>query len=241
MLGLGLVGLAFPAWYGDAWVHGAASGVRGSLGGDVVRELEAAQQFGGLGSVVVVVLIVVLMDRGRCRRLLDLVAAWGLTGLVVLVLKLGIGRPRPKFGDAEILLWPWGAYPLPDADPPGVYHAWELWAPISSDLWSMPSSHTSAAVALAVWLGVVYPRLRPLVVGWVVLVGASRVLFGAHYLSDVFVGAGVALLVAWPAARGYWGVRFLDWVWVRAVDRTAEPALPGLLEREGATVGERRE
>jgi len=205
------------------------------MGGDVVRELEAAQQFGGLGSLVVVVLVVVLMDRERCRRLLDLVAAWGLTGLVVQGLKMGIGRPRPKFEDPEMLLWPWGAYPMAQADPPGVYHAWEIGAPISSDLWSMPSSHTSAAVALAVWLGVVYPKLRVLLVGWVVLVGASRVLFGAHYLSDVCVGAGIALLVAWPAARGYWGVRFLDWVWVRVVDRKARPALPGLLEREGAT------
>ena len=208
----------------DGPVSAAARSWGTGLGGDLRRELEALQQFGALGSVLIVAACVWALDPPRRRRLLDLLAAAGLTWLVVFVLKILIGRPRPKFDDPGAILGPWGAYPLPDARPPGVYHAWDLSAPISSNLWSMPSSHTSAAVVLAVFLGVLYPRLAWLVGVLVVIVGSARVLLGAHYPSDVVFGGAVAFWIAHAAVTGWWGVRGLDWVWVRAVDRRARPA-----------------
>lgn len=231
-VGLICLGLGVAAWFADPWVREQTRGLQHDLGGDLRRELELLQQFGDAVTVLIAAIIVWLMDPSRRRRLLDLIAAAVCTGFVSQVLKMGIGRPRPKLEDPGVLMWPWGAYPIERSDGSGVFHAWEAWEPIRSDLWSMPSSHTSAAVALAVWLGVVYPRLRPLVIGWVVVVGVSRVLLGAHYLSDVLVGAGVGFVVAHAAVRRYWGVRFMDWFWVRVVDRKASPALPGVLERE---------
>ncbi len=205
--GLVLAGAAaFPL---DPAVYDAVRGLGKSLGGDVVRELEALQQFGGVSSVVIVALVVWLGDPQRRARLLDLLAAFVCTGVVVQALKMIIGRPRPKFDDPGMVLWPFGRYPMPDADPPGVYHAWEVWEDISSDLWSMPSSHTSAAVVLAVFIGVVYPRLRPLAIGLAAVVAVARVLLGAHYPSDVLVGAGVGFLVAHAAVTGGWGQRVL--------------------------------
>ncbi|MEQ8771151.1 MAG: phosphatase PAP2 family protein [Phycisphaerales bacterium] len=205
--GLVLAGMAlFPL---DPVIYDAVRGVGMKLGGDVVRELEALQQFGGVSSVVIVTLVVWLGDAGRRARLLDLLAAFVCTGVVVQVLKMIIGRPRPKFDDPGMVLWPFGRYPMPDADPPGVYHAWEVWEDISSDLWSMPSSHTSAAVVLAVFVGVVYPKLRPLAIALAGIVAVARVLLGAHYPSDVLVGAGAGFLVAHAAVRGGWGVRLL--------------------------------
>ncbi len=193
----------------DPVIYDAVRGVGMTLGGDVVRELEALQQFGGVSSVVIVALVVWLGDPMRRARLLDLLAAFVCTGLVVQALKMIIGRPRPKFDDPGIVLWPFGRYPMPEADPPGVYHAWEIWEDISSDLWSMPSSHTSAAVVLAVFIGVVYPRLRPLAIALAAIVAVARVLLGAHYPSDVLVGAGVGFLVAHAAVSGRWGGRVL--------------------------------
>jgi len=231
-VGLVCLGLGAAAWFADPWVRESTRTLQDKLGGDLRRELELLQQFGDAATVLIAAVIVWLMDPGRRRRLLDLIAASVGTGLVVQALKMGIGRPRPRFEDPGVLLWPWGAYPIERASGSGVYHAWEAWEPIRSDLWSMPSSHTSAAVALAVWLGVVYPRLRPLVIGWVVVVGVSRVLLGAHFLSDVLIGAGAGFVVAHAAVRGYWGVRALDWLWVRVVDRKARPALPQVLEAE---------
>lgn len=191
----------------DGPIYDAMRGLGMKLGGDIVRELEAVQQFGGVSSLIIVGVVIWLMDPARRARLLDLLAAVVCTGVAVQLAKMVIGRPRPKFDDAGMVLWPFGRYPMPEADPPGVYHAWEVWKDISSDLWSMPSSHTSAAVALAVFLGVVYPRVRPLAVFLAATVGVSRVLLGAHYPADVLVGAGVGFFVAHAAVSGCWGQR----------------------------------
>lgn len=169
------------------------------LGGDVRRELESLQQYGQGAVTLLVAWAIWLLDHRRRRRLLDWVVAALLAAAVAFPLKMLIGRPRPRFDDPRHFLGPFGAYPL--GEDVGVRHAWEFWAGISSDLWSMPSSHTVFAVVMSVVLGVWYPRLRPLVVVMALLVAVSRVLFGAHYVSDVCVGAAVGLLVAVPVVR----------------------------------------
>jgi membrane-associated phospholipid phosphatase len=113
-------------------------------------------------------------------------------------------------------------------------HAWEFWARDVSELWSMPSSHTALAVVAAVCLWKLYPRLWPVVFGLAGLVGLCRVLFRAHYPSDVLIGAGIALAVTDLVWSAHGGVRLLDVVWKRAIDRNATPALPALMERERA-------
>ena len=190
------------------WINGLderqADGGR-LLGGDVIRELSALQQFGGLGSVVLVGIAIWLLDPQRRNRLLDLAAATISTSVAVLAAKAIIGRPRPKFDESGLILGPVAAYPLGPGE--GVHHAWEFWAGISSDLWSMPSSHTSAATALAVFLALMYPRLTWLVTAWVALVAFSRVLFGAHWPSDVILGATAGYIVAHAAVEHRWGQR----------------------------------
>lgn len=228
--GVGLIVLAAIAFPFDRAVSDWARGVGSSLGGDVRRELESLQQYGQFGSMIVVGVAFLLLQPWRARRVLDLVAAAGLTWVVTFGLKMLVGRPRPKFEDPGVLLGPFGQYPVsPEA---GIRHAWEFWSPISSDLWSMPSSHTAFAVMFSVFLAGLAPRLRPLV--WVLagVVGASRVLFGGHYLSDVLAGAGVGWICGWLIVQHSGGVRGLDWVWKRAVDRDAEPAWPSLVAAE---------
>lgn len=175
------------------------------LGGDLVRELSALQQFGGLSSIVLVGLGVALLDPKRRTRIWDLGLAMALTSAASWLCKISIGRPRPKFDEPGLILGPFAGYPIGPGE--GVHYAWEFWADISSDLWSMPSSHTSAATALAVFLGLLYPRLRWVVLGWVVVVGFSRVLFGAHWPSDVALGAGLGYVVSHAVMSRGWGVR----------------------------------
>lgn len=63
---------------------------------------------------------------------------------------------------------------------------------------SMPSGHALTAGATALLLCLALGRRRPLAQGLILLAGAivawSRVVVGAHWPSDVFVGAGLGLL-----------------------------------------------
>ncbi|AUZ76467.1 MULTISPECIES: phosphatase PAP2 family protein [Aeromonas] len=67
-----------------------------------------------------------------------------------------------------------------------------------SDRYSLPSGHTAAAFLMATVLAASFPLWAPLLFVWAALVGASRLLLGVHYLSDLVAGAllggGCALL-----------------------------------------------
>lgn len=205
------------------------------IGGDLRRELSALQQF-GQGSVSALgALMIALAVPTRSRRLLDWGAAALVTGVIVQSMKMLLGRPRPKFDDPMTMLGPFNTYPIDENV--GERHAWEIGSGISSDLWSMPSSHTAYAVVMAVFVSAMFPRLRGLMIAMAVLVGVCRVLFGAHYPTDVLVGAGVAWVISRWAIDGYVGVRSLDAFWKRRVDRDASPQFAAVYARERAATG----
>ena len=184
------------------------------LGGELQRELDVLQQYGGPAAIVIGAAVVWLLDPGRRRRLLDWLAAIGATAILVVVMKLTVGRVRPKFNDPLAFLGPFGTYPI--GARVGVRHAWEFWNGISSDLWSMPSSHAAYAVVMSVFLSSMYPRFRPLAISLATLVGVCRILLGAHYPSDVVAGAALGYFAAQRAIAGRWGERLWQWGWQSA-------------------------
>jgi len=192
----------------DSLAFEGAAAVLGNLGGDIRRELETIQQYGAVGSLVLVSVVIYLQDPLRRNRLLDLFAAVVVAALFVTVLKMITGRPRPRMTEyaSDSFLGPFGQHPYPN----GMYHSWEFWGPISSDFHSMPSSHTAFAVVLSVFLANTYPRLRGLAIVMVAIVGICRVLFGARYPSDVVIGAAAGFVVAYPAVTNRWGQRTAD-------------------------------
>jgi undecaprenyl-diphosphatase len=114
-------------------------------------------------------------------------AAIALPGLFVTIVKRLIGRARPFIGG--------------DADP---FHFVPFsWRP---DYASLPSGHATNVFAALVAVGLVWPRLRPIMLIYALVIAASRVIVLAHHPSDVIAGAVVgsvgALLVRdWFAAR----------------------------------------
>jgi membrane-associated phospholipid phosphatase len=190
----------------DATVNGWLQDLRPH--GDLKREWEALQQFGQGVSIVIISLTLFLLDPPRRARLLDLALALALVGMSVTAMKWLIGRPRPTFDDARTFLFPWGTYPVKLDDGSTVNaHAWDWSVPTHAQLWSMPSSHTAFAVTTALFLAILYPRIRWLVAFLALTVAAGRLVFDAHWLSDVVTGATVAAAIAWPVIAGGWGMR----------------------------------
>lgn len=180
------------------------------LGGDIRREAEFIQQYGQFTATAIAMVLILLLDRDRARRraIGNWLAGAAATLLLVNIVKMTVGRPRPKFDDPWGFIGPLGRYPVRADDPAfGLRYPWEFWRGISSDLWSMPSSHTAYAVVMSVSLAVMYPRLRVFALVMAVLVGVCRVVLNSHYPSDVVVGATLGYLMATAAHRGRWGER----------------------------------
>ena len=116
-----------------------------------------------------------------------LFAAIAVPSLFSTIIKRVVGRARPFVGaEADpFLYWPM------------------VWR---ADYASMPSGHTTSAFAAAIAVGLIWPRLRPLMLIYALIIAVSRVVLDAHYLSDVIAGAFVgsmgALIVRdWFARR----------------------------------------
>jgi undecaprenyl-diphosphatase len=110
--------------------------------------------------------------------------AIGLTGLADTIIKRIIGRVRPS---------DLGAF---------------AYEPLSwrSEYASFPSGHTANVFATLVAVGLIFPRARPALWVYALVIAASRVIGSAHFVSDVIAGAafgafGAIVIRDWFAAR----------------------------------------
>lgn len=165
--------------------------------------------------------IALRLPLGRYRRAiyeLGLVAAFifigvGLPGLVSNLLKRVIGRARPEhFLDT-------GTFQFQH-----IVNAW--------DFQSFPSGHSTTAMATALVIGFMVPRLfRPILV-IAVMTGLSRVVIGMHYPTDVVSGFALGLIGAY-AVRNVFARR--RWLFANRADGSVRfrgvPNLTRLLRR----------
>jgi membrane-associated phospholipid phosphatase len=133
-----------------------------------------------------------------------LFAAVAVSGILVDLLKVIVGRPRPK------LLFSAGAYEF-------------SWIGLSADHWSFPSGHAATAAALATALWCLWPQPVLFYAIGAALVAASRIVMGAHYLSDVVMGAFIGVLVTRALAAAFAQGRLPFRLRPRAA---ADPVLP---------------
>ena len=68
------------------------------------------------------------------------------------------------------------------------------------DAFSFPSGHTMNAFAIATVLALRFPALSPGLLLLATSVGASRVVLGLHFASDVWAGAALGSLIGWAAS-----------------------------------------
>lgn len=223
LLVLWLVLVAVVFWFDDA-IASAFPRVGG--GGDIQRELAMLGQWGQLSSLVILSVCLAALQPLRWRRLLDLWLAAGLVWFVSLLLKQAIGRLRP-------------VHDLSSAFDGWFVRVGEVPPELGSyDLSSFPSSHTSAAVVLSLFIALCWPRLSIFALVMAIIVGFSRITFDAHWVSDVLGGAFVGFLIGYPTIRYFCGVRLLDWMWRGGIDRSASPALDDLVAEERRALGQ---
>lgn len=116
----------------------------------------------------------------------------GLSGVLVNVVKWAVGRPRPNLFTREDI------YTFQSFTFDARFH-------------SFPSGHVNTLIVLGLLAGFFVPRLRLPLVGLAALLALSRVAENAHYLSDFFGGAAIAI------ATTYWlRARFAERGWVFA-------------------------
>lgn len=110
-------------------------------------------------------------------------AAIAVSGIATNLLKVAIGRARPKLWDQEAI---YGLSPLT----------------FDYDRQSFPSGHATTLFALATALGLLAPRLRIPLYALAALFGLTRVAVNAHYPSDIIAGAVVGTVMPLVLARG---------------------------------------
>jgi undecaprenyl-diphosphatase len=72
-------------------------------------------------------------------------------------------------------------------------HCWASILP--PDKYSFPSGHTITAFAVAISVGLFYPQLLAALLVAAVLIAASRIILGMHFLSDVVAGGVLGSLL----------------------------------------------
>ncbi len=120
-------------------------------------------------------------------RVCFLFTAIALPGLFGTLIKRAIGRARPF---------------VPPLDDPFVFKPF-IWRP---EYASMPSGHATTAAAAAVAFGFIWPRWRPVMWLYALIIMLSRVVMNVHHPSDVLAAAivgivGALLVRRWFAAR----------------------------------------
>ncbi len=151
---------------------------------EIHRYLRSIEPFStpyGQAMLLLAVIVVLPTFKWRVPRLAAAAVAAGLTADVI---KLLVGRQRPKYFD------------MASDSATDAFYGLLPFLHEGPSLKSFPSAHTASGVAFAVVLTHVFPRGKWLFGTLAVLGAVQRIEVCEHFVSDVLVGATVGWLVA---------------------------------------------
>ncbi len=173
--------------------------------GDLRRAIAMAEFFAHGFGVTVIVGLIALLSRDKLRYVPRLAMTAFFAGSLANLIKLMVARQRPNSVDPSLVdiaeTWSPTIQPSDPTDMLSGY-AWQ----------SFPSSHTATAIGLAIGLSYLFPRGRILFWIMAILGGIQRMVFDAHWPSDVVAGVAIGLLSGMCFhVRGTLGSRFFNW------------------------------
>jgi membrane-associated phospholipid phosphatase len=166
--------------------------------GEVNRILNRAETFGHGAGVIMIALTLLICARPNYRPgLLTAGAALG-AGMTANVVKLLVNRTRPSdLADLQASTSPTWAFLGKSSLSEYMTHV------VTKSGQSFPSAHTATAFGLATALTALFPAGRWWFATLAVLVALQRVVNGAHYVSDVCIGAVVGMLIGSLVVRTF--------------------------------------
>jgi membrane-associated phospholipid phosphatase len=192
--------LAWIAIWLDVMVARVANVV--TVRGDLARILKLSEFFAHGFGIGVVLTGIWLLVPARRRFLPRLIISVLLPGAIVHAIKLLVSRQRPLVFFREF--------------PASGWDTWRGWMPAQHEFHfnldyasqSFPSAHTATALSFAIVMGWIFPRGRLLFLFLAILAAIQRIVFEAHWSSDVLAGAAVGVIVGSAMTRnwglGYW-------------------------------------
>jgi membrane-associated phospholipid phosphatase len=185
----------------------------GDLPGDIARVLHLSEVFAHGAGIALIMLSAAVLDPANRRRLPRVAIGAYLAGLLANGGKLLIARTRPDAFSGGDILDSFGAwFPfLPGRITEGWNYAEQ----------GFPSAHAATAVGFALGLMAVYPRGRWLFVLFATLASLQRISAGAHYPSDVFIGAAIGCFVVAFLNQGTRAAEWLD-AWEQGPQSTCQ-------------------
>ncbi len=151
--------------------------------GDLKRETRWLAQYGQGACTLVAVLIVWQLDEARRRYVVAMVVAVFGVAIVAMLIKRLVGRVRPGRENAGKFL----GITLRHAN----YRE------------SFPSSHSASAIALSVFLAMMYPPAATVFWGLGIVCAVLRYLMDAHWPSDVLGGVALGYAAAHLTWRAF--------------------------------------
>jgi membrane-associated phospholipid phosphatase len=174
------------------------------LPGDLTRIVGLSEIFAhGYGVLVISAGIWFLVaDKRRFIPRIVLCAFWPAAGVSLLKILFGRARPISYFTELSS-----AAYPT------SIQETWVGWLPNAKlnaayALQSFPSAHTATTWGLAIGMSFVFPKGRWLFWAIATLASIQRITSFAHWTSDVFFGAAIAVVMAGSLSQN-WGFGYL--------------------------------
>lgn len=150
---------------------------------------------------------VATMARWAGSALMFVFASVALSGIAVNIVKVVVGRARPKLLEQAGFL---GFDPMI----------------LNANFHSFPSGHTNTAVAFALAVSFIVPSWRGALLAAACLIGFSRIAVNAHFVTDV-IGGGALAVVTTYWLRGWFTSQ--GWVFHRESGGSYRLLWPGLV------------